>query len=68
MKTWSTTIPGTDGVKWTRERVLQELAIGGAHPRAIGSPQTVADILQKWIDVASIDGFRSIVRDLSKWV
>lgn len=57
VNTWSATIPGTDGVRWTRRRVLQELAIGGAHPRAIGSPQTVADILERWIDVAGIDGF-----------
>ncbi|TVY45330.1 Dimethyl-sulfide monooxygenase [Lachnellula subtilissima] len=57
VNTWSATIPGTDGVTWTRRRVLQELAIGGAHPRAIGSPQTVADLLQKWIDVAGVDGF-----------
>ncbi|KAI9745891.1 MAG: hypothetical protein M1818_000572 [Claussenomyces sp. TS43310] len=54
---WSATVPGTEGLKWTRRRVLQELAIGGAHPRAIGSPQTVANILQNWIDVAGIDGF-----------
>ncbi|KAH6679203.1 coenzyme dependent N5,N10-methylene tetrahydromethanopterin reductase [Halenospora varia] len=57
VNTWSTTIPGTDGVKWTRRRVLQELAVGGVHARAIGSPQTVADVLQRWIDVAGIDGF-----------
>lgn len=57
VNTWSATTPGSDGVKWTRRRVLQELAIGGAHPRAIGSPQTVADILERWIDVAGIDGF-----------
>ncbi|CAG8973716.1 hypothetical protein HYALB_00006988, partial [Hymenoscyphus albidus] len=57
VNTWSTTIPGTNGIKWTRRRVLQELALGGAHPRAIGSPQTVADILQNWIDVAGVDGF-----------
>lgn len=57
VNTWSSTIPGTDGVKWTRRRVLQELAVGGAHPRAIGSPKTVADMLERWIDVAGIDGF-----------
>lgn len=57
VNTWSATVPGTDGVKWTRRRVLQELALGGAHPRAIGSAQTVADILQHWVDVADIDGF-----------
>jgi FMN-dependent oxidoreductase (nitrilotriacetate monooxygenase family) len=54
---WSATIPSTDGIKWTRRRVLQELANGGAHPRAIGSPQTAADTLQKFINEAGIDGF-----------
>ncbi|KAL2444295.1 Dimethyl-sulfide monooxygenase [Exophiala dermatitidis] len=57
VSSWSATIPGTDGVKWTKKRVAQELAIGGAHPRAIGSPKTVADILQKWVDETDIDGF-----------
>ena len=57
VSTWSATIPGTDGVKWTKARVAKELAIGGAHARAIGSPQTVADILQTWIEEGDIDGF-----------
>lgn len=57
VSTWSATVPGTDGVKWTKKRIAQELAIGGAHARAIGSPKTVADILQRWIDEADIDGF-----------
>lgn len=54
---WTATVPGTAGLKWTKRRVLQELAISGAHPRAVGSPQTVADIMQKWVDEASVDGF-----------
>lgn len=54
---WSKTVPNSNGLKWTKRRVLEELALGGAHPRAIGSPQTVADILQRWIDIAGIDGF-----------
>ncbi|KAK4541116.1 hypothetical protein LTR36_008341 [Oleoguttula mirabilis] len=57
IKTWTATVPGTDGLKWTKRRVLQELAISGAHQRAIGSPQTVADILQRWVDEAKVDGF-----------
>jgi len=57
INTWSATVPNSGGVKWTRRRVLQELALGGAHPRAIGGPQTVADILQSWIDIAGVDGF-----------
>lgn len=54
---WSATVPGTKDVKWTKRRVLQELAISGAHPRAVGSVTTVADILEKWVDVAEVDGF-----------
>jgi alkanesulfonate monooxygenase SsuD/methylene tetrahydromethanopterin reductase-like flavin-dependent oxidoreductase (luciferase family) len=33
------------------------LATGGAHPRAIGSPETVASTLHKFIDEAGIDDF-----------
>ncbi|EXJ77954.1 hypothetical protein A1O3_09113 [Capronia epimyces CBS 606.96] len=57
VSSWSATIPGTDGVKWSKKRVAQELAIGGAHVRAIGSPHTVADILQHWVDETGVDGF-----------
>ena len=54
---WTATVPGTAGLKWTKSRVLQELAISGAHPRAVGSPQTVANIMQRWVDDAEVDGF-----------
>ena len=52
---WTATAPL--GLKWTKRRVLQELAISGAHPRAIGSPKTVANIMQRWVDEAGVDGF-----------
>ncbi|CAH0058298.1 unnamed protein product [Clonostachys solani] len=72
---WSATVPGTDGVKWTKKRIAQELALGGPHPRAIGSPKTVADILQRWIDESTIDGFNisyavnpGDFEDISKWL
>jgi alkanesulfonate monooxygenase SsuD/methylene tetrahydromethanopterin reductase-like flavin-dependent oxidoreductase (luciferase family) len=54
---WTATVPGTDGVKWTKKRVAQEIALGGPHARAIGSPKTVADILERWVDESGIDGF-----------
>jgi hypothetical protein len=46
-------------VRWTKRRIAQELPGGGrgAHARAICSPKTVADILQKWVDEADIDRF-----------
>ncbi|KJX93975.1 xenobiotic compound family monooxygenase like protein [Zymoseptoria brevis] len=54
---WTATVPGTKDQKWTKRHVLQQMAISGAHPRAIGSPQTVADIMQEWVDKAGVDGF-----------
>lgn len=57
VNSWTETIPGTDGLKWTKKRVAQEIALGGPSPRAIGSPKTVADILERWIQESGIDGF-----------
>lgn len=57
--TWSKTIPSFGGVKWTKRWILQELALGGAYPRIIGSPQAVGDFLQEWVQVAGVDGFNS---------
>jgi FMN-dependent oxidoreductase (nitrilotriacetate monooxygenase family) len=54
---WSATIPGSEGIKWTKARVAKELALGGPHPRAVGSPSTVADILEHWIAETDVDGF-----------
>jgi alkanesulfonate monooxygenase SsuD/methylene tetrahydromethanopterin reductase-like flavin-dependent oxidoreductase (luciferase family) len=54
---WSSTIPGGKGIKWTKSRIARELALGGPHPKAIGSAKTVADILENWINVADVDGF-----------
>ena len=57
VENWSRTIPGSDTIKWTKARVAQELAFGGAHARAVGSAKTVADILETWVRKTGIDGF-----------
>ncbi|KAF7563567.1 hypothetical protein G7046_g580 [Stylonectria norvegica] len=72
---WAATIPGTDGAKWTKSRIAKELSIGGPGARAIGSAKTVADILQRWVDIAGIDGFNLAYavnpgdfQDIIKWL
>ncbi|SPO02048.1 related to DUF895 domain membrane protein [Cephalotrichum gorgonifer] len=57
VENWSKTIPGSDTIKWTKARVAQELAFGGAHARAVGSSKTVADVLEKWVLETGVDGF-----------
>lgn len=74
ISSWSATVPGTE-TKWTKKRIAQELAIGGPHVRAIGSPKTVADFLQAWVYETGIDGFNisyavnpGDFEDIIKWL
>ncbi|KIW26207.1 uncharacterized protein PV07_09320 [Cladophialophora immunda] len=57
LEAWTATVPGGEGIKWTKSRIARELALGGPHLKAIGSPTTVADVLQKLVDEAGVDGF-----------
>ena len=42
---------------WTPRRVADFVAIGGRGPVIVGSPEEVADELQRWVEVADLDGF-----------
>lgn len=42
---------------WTPAEIGRWIGIGGMGPVIVGSPATVADELQRWVDVADIDGF-----------
>ncbi|MGE3832725.1 MAG: LLM class flavin-dependent oxidoreductase [Parvibaculaceae bacterium] len=42
---------------WTVRQVAEHVAIGGIGPVLVGSPATVADQLESWIDETDIDGF-----------
>jgi long-chain alkane monooxygenase len=42
---------------WTVRELAKFVAIGGRGPVIVGSPTTVADELERWIEVADIDGF-----------
>jgi alkanesulfonate monooxygenase len=42
---------------WTVRQVAEHVAIGGIGPILIGSPQTVADALETFLDATDVDGF-----------
>jgi alkanesulfonate monooxygenase len=42
---------------WTVREVAEHVAIGGIGPVVVGSPKTVADALEHWIDSTGLDGF-----------
>jgi len=42
---------------WTIEELALFGGIGGVGPVFVGSPSTIADILQQWVEAADVDGF-----------
>ena len=42
---------------WTPDEVVRYVGIGAMGPVIVGSPSTVADELEQWMDEADIDGF-----------
>jgi len=42
---------------WTLREVMDFMAIGVFGPVVVGGPQTVADELERWMDVGDVDGF-----------
>jgi hypothetical protein len=42
---------------WSIDELAQFGGIGGMGPIFVGGPQTIADILQEWVDETDVDGF-----------
>jgi FMN-dependent oxidoreductase (nitrilotriacetate monooxygenase family) len=45
---------------WTVEAIGEFISIGSIMPKVIGSPTTVADELERWMDGSDIDGFNLV--------
>ncbi len=45
---------------WTLEEIGEFLSIGSVMPKIVGSPQTVADELERWMDESGCDGFNLV--------
>ena len=42
---------------WTVREVAEHVGIGGIGPLFVGSPQTVCDAIERWVDATGVDGF-----------
>lgn len=54
---WADTVPGSDKLPWTKSRIVDFLLLGGMMPKIVGSPTTIADELERWAELADVDGF-----------
>ncbi|QDS73433.1 hypothetical protein FKW77_008569 [Venturia effusa] len=53
---WAAADP-LEGRVWNKKTIGEYLVLGGNGAKIIGSPTRVADELQRWVDVAGVDGF-----------
>ncbi|WP_282852487.1 LLM class flavin-dependent oxidoreductase [Gulosibacter sediminis] len=44
-------------VQWTVNDIVSRRGIGGMGPVIVGGPETVADELERWVEVGGLDGF-----------
>jgi FMN-dependent oxidoreductase (nitrilotriacetate monooxygenase family) len=54
---WAETVPGTNSLPWTKSRIVDFLLLGGMMPKLVGSAETVVGELERWAEVADVDGF-----------
>jgi FMN-dependent oxidoreductase (nitrilotriacetate monooxygenase family) len=54
---WADTVPGSNNEPWTKDRIANHLLLGGNGSTIVGSPKTVVDELERWVEVADVDGF-----------
>lgn len=52
---WASVSPA--GLTWNKKTISEHLILGGNGAKVIGSPKTVADELERWAEVADVDGF-----------
>ncbi|PQE07414.1 xenobiotic compound family protein [Rutstroemia sp. NJR-2017a WRK4] len=52
---WASVSP--QGLTWNKKTIAEHLILGGNGAKLIGSPKTVADELERWVEVSDVDGF-----------
>lgn len=48
---------GSDLPKWTPRNIGEQISIGGNGPVPVGTAEEVADELERWVELADLDGF-----------
>lgn len=61
---WSKATP--EVAKWTKATVGEHITVGGLGATPVGTPQQVADNMEKWVKEADVDGF-NLVRSNLFW-
>lgn len=55
VEAWSKSTPGVP--KWTKHTVANHIKVGGLGATVVGTPDKVADEMERWVAEADVDGF-----------
>ena len=61
VEAWSHSSPGVK--KWTKHTVATHITVGGLGATAVGTPEQVANEMERWIAEADVDGFNMVGPD-----
>ncbi|CAK4034140.1 Dimethyl-sulfide monooxygenase, partial [Lecanosticta acicola] len=51
------TAPDVNGGKWTKKTLAQHIVVGGLGATCVGTPEKVADEMERWVAEGGVDGF-----------
>nr|OQO23023.1 hypothetical protein B0A51_08768 [Rachicladosporium sp. CCFEE 5018] len=51
------TAPKINGGKWTKKTLAEHIMVGGLGATSVGTAETVADEMERWVKEADVDGF-----------
>lgn len=54
------TAPDVNGGKWTKKTLAEHIMVGGLGATSVGTPEIVADEMERWIREGDVDGFNIV--------
>ncbi|KXT08413.1 hypothetical protein AC579_8894 [Pseudocercospora musae] len=51
------TAPDVNGGKWTKKTLAEHIMVGGLGATCVGTPEKVADEMERWVREGDVDGF-----------
>lgn len=52
--------PEVNNGKWTKRTLAEHIMVGGLGATSVGTPQTVADEMERWVREGDVDGFNIV--------
>lgn len=52
--------PNVNGGKWTKRTLAEHITVGGLGATSVGTPEMVADEMERWVREGDIDGFNIV--------